>query len=42
MKQLSGLTKIMFCIVAILLVITVVIGHLCSFEDCKGRLQSGC
>lgn len=35
MKQLSGLTKIMFCIVAILLVITVVLGIATAVKDSK-------
>ena len=35
MKQLSTLTKIMFCIVAILLVITVVLGIMTAVKDSK-------
>lgn len=35
MKQLSALTKIMFCIVAILLVITVVLGVMTAVKDSK-------
>ena len=35
MKQLSLLTKIMFCIVAILLVITVVLGIMTAVKDNK-------
>ena len=35
MKQLSLLTKVMFCIVAILLVITVVLGIMTAVEDSK-------
>ena len=35
MKQLSLLTKIMFCIVAVLLVITVVLGIMTAVKDSK-------
>lgn len=35
MKQLSNLTKIMFCIVAVLLVITVVLGIMTAVKDSK-------
>lgn len=35
MKQLSALTKIMFCIVAILLVVTIVLGIMTAVKDSK-------
>ena len=35
MKQLSNLTKIMFCVVAVLLVITVVLGIMTAVKDSK-------
>ena len=37
MKQLSLLTKIMFCIVAILLVITIVLGIMTAVKDSKDK-----
>ncbi|MBR2401672.1 MAG: N-acetylmuramoyl-L-alanine amidase, partial [Lachnospiraceae bacterium] len=40
MKQLSGLTKIMFCIVAVLLVITVVLGIATAIKDGKENSEN--
>ncbi len=37
MKQLSSLTKIMFCILAVLLVITVILGVATAIKDSKGN-----
>ena len=40
MKQLSTLTKIMFCITAILLVITVVLGIMTAVKDSKEKKEN--
>ncbi len=40
MKQLSLLTKIMFCIVAVLLVITVVLGVMTAIKDSKEKKEN--
>ena len=40
MKQLSNLTKIMFCIVAVLLVITVVLGIMTAVKDSKENKEN--
>ena len=40
MKQLSNLTKIMFCIVAVLLVITVVLGIMTAIKDSKENKEN--
>ena len=39
MKQLSNLTKVMFCIVAVLLVITVALGIATAVKDSKANKE---
>jgi len=40
MKQLSNLTKVMFCVVAVLLVITVVLGIMTAVKDSKENKEN--